>query len=218
MDTTQTLDDIEARVLGCLIEKGLATPEYYPLSLNALQNACNQKSNRDPVVSYDDMTVARALESLRQKQLVYLSGSGRVPKYGQNFTKNNNLINQEAGVIAVLMLRGPQTVSELRTRTERTSKFESLAEVNEAIRTLEEVAMMVKLPRRPGHKESRYAHLLSGEPKVDDAQYQPRPETATIEVRAENERIKNLEEEIKALREQVEQIKKEFLEFKGQFE
>ena len=113
------LNDIEVRVLGSLMEKSMATPEYYPLSLNGLTNACNQKSNRDPVVSFDEPTVVRALDSLREKQLVVLSASSRVPKYAEIFSETHKLVKREAAFIMVLLLRGPQTLGELRGRTER---------------------------------------------------------------------------------------------------
>ena len=112
------LNDVEVRVLGSLMEKSMTTPEYYPLSLNALTNACNQKSNRDPVVSFDETTVVRALDSLREKQRVVLSASSRVPKYAEIFSGNRKMVIRESALIMVLMLRGPQTIGELRGRTE----------------------------------------------------------------------------------------------------
>ena len=127
------LTDIEVRVLGCLIEKSMTTPDYYPLSLNALTNACNQKSNRAPVVNLDETTVVRALDSLREKQLVVLSASSRVPKYAEVLTGSRKLVTREAALIMVLLLRGPQTVGELRGRTERAYKFGTLAEVEETL-------------------------------------------------------------------------------------
>jgi uncharacterized protein YceH (UPF0502 family) len=202
------LDDIEVRVLGSLMEKSMTTPEYYPLSLNALTNACNQKSNRDPVVTFDETTVVRALDSLREKQLAVLSASSRVPKYAEVFAGTRNLVNREVALIMVLLLRGPQTVGELRGRTERAYKFEDLAEAEATLDELEESGYVTKLPRMAGRKESRYAHLLAGEVQVEEAA--PRLEPAAIVVRAENERITALEEEVQRLRQEFDKFKREF--------
>jgi len=194
--------------LGSLMEKSIATPEYYPLSLNALTNACNQKSNRDPVVTFDETTVVRALDSLREKQLAVLSASSRVPKYAEVFAGTRNLVNREVALIMVLLLRGPQTVGELRGRTERAYKFEDLAEAEATLDELEESGYVTKLPRMAGRKESRYAHLLAGEVQVEEAA--PRLEPAAIVVRAENERITALEEEVQRLRQEFDKFKREF--------
>ena len=202
------LNDIEVRVLGSLMEKSMTTPEYYPLSLNALTNACNQKSNRDPVVTFDETTVVRALDSLREKQLAVLSASSRVPKYAEVFAGTRNLVNREVALIMVLLLRGPQTVGELRGRTERAYKFEDLAEAEATLDELEESGYVTKLPRMAGRKESRYAHLLAGEVQVEEAA--PRLEPAAIVVRAENERIIALEEEVQRLRQEFDKFKREF--------
>ena len=202
------LNDIEVRVLGSLMEKSMTTPEYYPLSLNALTNACNQKSNRDPVVTFDETTVVRALDSLREKQLVVLSASSRVPKYAEVFAGTRNLVNREVALIMVLLLRGPQTVGELRGRTERAYKFKDLAEAEATLEELEESGYVTKLPRMAGRKESRYAHLLAGEVQVEEAA--PRLEPAAIVVRAENERITALEEEVQRLRQEFDKFKREF--------
>ena len=202
------LNDIEVRVLGSLMEKSMTTPEYYPLSLNALTNACNQKSNRDPVVTFDETTVVRALDSLREKQLAVLSASSRVPKYAEVFAGTRNLVNREVALIMVLLLRGPQTVGELRGRTERAYKFKDLAEAEATLDELEESGYVTKLPRMAGRKESRYAHLLAGEVQVEEAA--PRLEPAAIVVRAENERISALEEEVQRLRQEFDKFKREF--------
>ena len=202
------LDDIEVRVLGSLLEKSMTTPEYYPLSLNALTNACNQKSNRDPVVAFDEATVVRALDSLREKQLVVLSTSSRVPKYAEVFVNIRKLVQREAALMMVLMLRGPQTIGELRGRTERVYRFEDLVEVEATLDELAESGYVKKLPRMAGRKESRYAHLLAGEVEVEEAA--PKPEPATVIVRAENERIAALEEELQKLRQDFEAFKKQF--------
>src|SRR5271156_1780022 len=158
------LDPVEARVLGSLLEKEITTPEYYPLSLNALLNACNQKSNRDPMVHFDEETVDRVLDVLRDKGLLLnITGAGsRVPKYGHRLSEKLNLGRREMAVLCELMLRGPQTLGELRTRAERMHPFDDLAEVESVLDRMPELA--VKLPRRPGEKEARYAHLLSGAP------------------------------------------------------
>jgi len=210
------LNDIEVRVLGSLLEKSMTTPEYYPLSLNALTNACNQKSNRDPVVSFDETTVVRALDSLRDKQLVVLSASSRVPKYAEIFAGNRKLVTRESALIMTLMLRGPQTVGELRGRTERAYKFEDLAEVEATLDELGESGYVTKLPRMPGRKESRYAHLLAGDVQVEETA--PGPEPAAMVVRAENERITALEEEVQRLRQEFDTLQDEFARFKKEFE
>src|SRR6202034_2665889 len=157
-----SLDADEVRVLGSLLEKEITTPEYYPLSLNALLNACNQKSNRDPVVHFDEDTVERALYTLRDKGLtVNITGAGsRVPKFGHRLSEKLNLGRRELAVLCELMVRGPQTLGELRTRAERMHPFDDLAEVESVLDRMPE--LVTKLPRRPGEKEARYAHLLSG--------------------------------------------------------
>ena len=210
------LNDVEVRVLGSLMEKSMTTPEYYPLSLNALTNACNQKSNRDPVVSFDETTVVRALDSLREKQLVVLSASSRVPKYAEIFSGNRKLVTRESALIMVLMLRGPQTIGELRGRTERAYKFGDLEEVEATLAELDESGYVTKLPRMPGRKESRYAHLLAGNVEIEEEA--PRPEPAAIVVRAENERIAALEEEVQRLRQEFDALQDKFTKFKKEFE
>ena len=210
------LNDIEVRVLGSLLEKSMTTPEYYPLSLNALTNACNQKSNRDPVVAFDETTVIRALESLREKQLAVLSASSRVPKYAEVFAGNRKLVTREIALIMVLLLRGPQTIGELRGRTERAYKFENLAEVETTLDELAESGYVTKLPRMAGRKESRYAHSLAGDVQVEEMP--PSPEPAAIVVRAENERIAALEEEIQKLRQEFDTLQSEFKKFIKEFE
>ncbi|MHB8790471.1 MAG: YceH family protein [Desulfobulbaceae bacterium] len=211
------LNAVEARVLGCLLEKEMATPEYYPLSLNGLVNACNQKSNREPVVSYDEHAVAQALESLKGKRLVWRTDAARVPKYGQELDKKFSLEVRELAVLCLLLLRGPQTVGELRGRTERLYGFADLEEVATTLQGLEEMALVRKLPRQPGRKESRYAHLLGGEPEnVEPAA--AAPEAATVQVRAENERLAALEEEVNSLRTELAELRAAFLDFKRQFE
>ncbi|HEX8181004.1 MAG TPA: YceH family protein [Pyrinomonadaceae bacterium] len=217
------LDDVEVRVLGSLIEKQVTTPEYYPLTLNALLHACNQSSNREPVVAYDERTVASALERLREKKLarVVQTADGRVPKYRHVLTEVIPLKSAELAVLCVLLLRGPQTVGELRGRTERLYSFSELAYVEATLQALMEHAagpLVVKLPRQAGRKESRYAHLLAGPVEVEEQPRSLRLEPATIAVRAENERIAGLEREVAALRGELAELQQQFAEFKKQFE
>jgi len=217
----QILTQVEVRVLGSLMEKEITTPEYYPLTLNALVNACNQISNRDPVVSFDERTVARALESLREKRLAWMvTGIGRVPKYEHRLSEALKLAEQELAVLCVLMLRGPQTVGEIRGRTTRLYEFKELEEVELTLQALmtAEPPLAIKLPRQPGTKESRYAHLLAGEVQVEEREAAPRLEPATLEVRQENERIAKLEEELTHVRNELADLKRQFVDFKKQFE
>jgi len=199
------LNDIEVRVLGSLVEKELTTPEYYPLSLNALTNACNQKSNRDPVMNLGEGDVARALDSLRFKQLALLSGEGgRVPKYRHALVEKFRFSPADLAVLCELLVRGAQTAGELRTRCERMHRFADLAA---AEATLEELMdrtppCVAKLPRQPGRKEPRYCHLFAGEPDLS-------AEAAPVEARgggAENERIAALEQEVAALRQELAEL------------
>jgi uncharacterized protein len=217
------LNDAEVRVLGSLIEKQLTTPEYYPLTLNALTHACNQISNRDPVVAYDEKTVARALESLREKNLAYIfyGSESRVPKYKHVVPEVLHLTPPQVAVMCVLMLRGPQTVGELRGRTTRLHEFKELAEVEatlEELTTRDAPPLVARLPKLPGRKESRYAHLLAGMVEVEAEAAAPRMEAATREVRAENERIASLEATVETLRGEVAELRQQFDDFKKQFE
>ena len=217
----QKLTAVEVRVLGSLIEKEITTPEYYPLTLNALVNACNQISNRDPVVSFDDKIVARALEDLREKKLVWMvTGVGRVPKYEHRFAEALKLAEQELAVLCVLMLRGSQTVGEIRGRTGRLYEFKELEEVELTLQALmtAEPPLVVKLPRQPGTKESRYAHLLSGEVQIEEREVAPRIEPAVLEVHRENEKFAKLEEDLAQVRIELSELKQEFVDFKKQFE
>ena len=218
-----TLNAVEARVIGSLMEKQITTPEYYPLTLNALVNACNQISNRDPVVSYDEKTVVRALESLREKQLAWMvTGAGsRVPKYEHRLTEALSLAEQEVAALCVLILRGPQTVGEIKGRTTRMYEFKELEEVEMTLQSLanaEPRPLVVKLPRQPGTKESRYAHLLSGEVHIEEHAAAPRLEAATLEVHAENERIDGLARQVETLQQELAELKEQFIDFKKQFE
>jgi uncharacterized protein YceH (UPF0502 family) len=202
------LTEAEVRVLGSLIEKESTTPEYYPLSLNALTLACNQKNNRDPVVSYDESTVGEALASLRAKNLARRSSaSSRVTKYEHSILEVFNLGRRELALLCTLMLRGPQTVGELRDRSERMRSFSDLEEVEACLDTLmrwEPSALATRLPRQPGMKEPRYMHLLSGQ--------------AEIPVRSSPEQPAPLEEQVEALRREVRELREEFAKFRCQFE
>ena len=202
------LDATEARVLGSLMEKEIATPDYYPLSLNALVNACNQKSNRDPVVSYGEEVVERAVDSLRAKGLAVriMGGESRVPKHGQRFTEKFNLGRREAAVLCVLILRGPQTVGELRGRSERLYTFDGLEAVESTLARLAEMEFVKKLPRQAGFKEQRWAHLLTGDVEVAE-------EAASTAERGPSDR-----ERIAALERVVADLKREFEEFRRKFE
>lgn len=216
-----TLSDIEVRVLGSLVEKELTTPEYYPLSLNSLTNACNQKSNRDPVLVLAEEDVVRALDSLRFKQLVVLSSDGgRVPKYRHLLAEKQGLMPAELAIICELLLRGPQTVGELRTRGERMHHFGDLAAVEEVLQELSqrENSLITLLPRQPGRKEGRYAQLFSGLPECADENSEAHTEAARQRVAADNERISRLEEEVAALRGEVVALQQQMAEFRAQFE
>ena len=224
-DPIPPLDATEVRVLGSLIEKQITTPDYYPLTLNALVNACNQLTNREPVVSFDDQTVVRALDHLREKRLATLfSGAeSRVAKYKHTLTDALLLTPGEVALLCVLMLRGPQTLGELRTRSERLFTFDTVAEVEETLNALasrQPQPLVLKLPRQPGTKEPRYTHLLSGpaEAPNDTSERAVKPEPAPLAVRAEDGRFARLEQECAALRRELEELRQQFAEFRKQFE
>ena len=223
-DPLPPLNAAEVRVLGSLIEKQITTPDYYPLTLNALVNACNQLTNRDPVVAFDDQTVVRALDGLRDKRLatMFTGAESRVAKYKHTLTDALLLTPGEVALLCVLMLRGPQTLGELRTRSERLFTFDTMPEVEEALNALaarEPQPLVAKLPRQPGTKESRYGHLLTGPTTPVVAQETSlRPEPATLAVRAENERIAKLEQETSELRRELGERKQQFADFRKQFE
>ncbi|NVO00559.1 MAG: YceH family protein [Geobacteraceae bacterium] len=216
---TMPINDVETRILGALIEKELTTPEYYPLTLNSLTNACNQKSNRDPVVAFDEEDVVRGLDKMRVKGYARLSGEGgRVPKYCHCL--GEKLAPPELAVLAELLLRGPQTLGELRTRCERMSPFADIAAVEEVLADLQKFELMfvTLLPRQPGQKEQRYAHLLSGEPVFQSVEKELSPEKARVRVMAEDERFAALEAEVHELKDEVASLKKIIDEFRAQFE
>jgi uncharacterized protein YceH (UPF0502 family) len=198
----------EARALGSLIEKAITTPEYYPLSINALTNACNQKSSRDPIMNVDVESVILAVGRLKQKQLAYETfiGGNRVPKYGHRIREVFDFSPQEIAMMCVLLLRGPQTVGELRSRTERLCRFKDLAEVEATLKQLmerESGPLVVKLPRQFGRKECRYAHLLCGDVKIDEP-----AEPAVISVGADDNRIAAIERQVETLRAELDELKK----------
>lgn len=211
------LDSPEARVLGALMEKEIATPDYYPLSLNALVNACNQKSNREPVVAYDEETVEAALESLRVKGLALrISGESRVPKHAQRFTEKFNLGRREAAVICMLLLRGPQTPGELRSRIDRLYQFDDLEAVENTLSQLGEREFVRKLPRQSGSREARWAHLLYGEIEAADERLE-----VTAHAPAAPDRgilDQSAIDKIRALEEELAQLRREFDDFRRRFE
>jgi len=214
------LSRMEVRVLGCLIEKELATPEYYPLTLNALANACNQKSNRNPIMTMEETEVSASLDSLRARQLALVSAEGgRVPKYRHALMERLRLDPAELALLAELLLRGPQTVGELRNRGERMHPFADLAAVEEALQELKERTppLVAPLPRMPGHKEQRYAHLFAGEVEPPGEAHEQQ-ELDRNSIMAENDRIAILEEEISSLRSEVAELRRSVEEFKAQFE
>jgi uncharacterized protein YceH (UPF0502 family) len=212
------LTEIEARIVGSLIEKQLTTPEYYPLTLNALVAACNQKSNREPVVNYDEKTVLSALDDLRDKNIVYVfyGSSSRVPKYKHILPDVYELEPSETAVMCVLMLRGPQTIGEIKERTGRLYNFRDLTDVSETLDNLlkREEPLITRLERAPGQSAERYAHLLSGEV----TSYTPPERTSRAGGAASDERIEKLEREIESLKNDLVAIRGEFEDFKKQFE
>ena len=214
------LTDVETRVLGSLIEKEMTTPDYYPMSLNALTNACNQSSNREPVVHYDEATVAGAIESLRKRSLVRVvqqSGS-RVFKYRHLVNETLGLVSRQAAVLGVLMLRGPQTLGELKTRASRLTAFESLDDVETSLEQLVARApspLATVLERRPGQKEVRYAHLLSGVPTYDTVDA---PEPAAASAPRGADRLAALEATVEELRREVTDLRSQLEAFRKQFD
>jgi uncharacterized protein YceH (UPF0502 family) len=212
-----TLDPVEVRVIGCLIEKRVTTPEYYPLTLNSLVLACNQTTNRDPVTSYDEGAVGRALESLRIKALVWTLRGGRAIKYEHRFAEKFKLAAPEMAVMCVLMLRGPQTTGEIRGRTGRLHAFAGLEEVDAAIESLtrSDPPLVTKLPRAPGTKESRFAHLLGSEVAVSMSESSSVAEPV-VEPRHDDDRIARLESEVAAIRDEIETLRREFQDLKTQ--
>ena len=230
------LTEIETRVLGSLIEKDITTPDYYPLSLNALVNACNQKNNRDPVMTLDEAAVRDALATLQEKRIAGpASGAdSRVTKFEHRLQEVFNFDRREIAVVCVLLLRGPQTPGELRSRTDRMYHFEALDDV---VSTLDRVAQREPplarvLPRQPGTKESRYSHLFSGEPPVSPAaedvdmnvartcpeRQSKGPSPATAGTNSTADRLTALEEEVARLRQELSEVQQQLAAFRKQFE
>src|SRR6202171_5224713 len=214
------LNEMEARVLGALVEKEITTPDYYPLSLNSLVNACNQKSNRDPVTNLDDDAVRGALRTLHDNSLArsVSAADSRVTKYEHRLQEAFNFARREAALFCELLLRGPQTPGELRTRAERMHRFDDLSEVQSTLQHLmkREPPLVKVLPRQPGTKEARYAHLLSGD--VEPFQQQSSPKAAATHNLEDHERIARLENDLRGLQEEVSDLKQQLLDFRKQFQ
>lgn len=209
------LSETETRILGALVEKQITTPEYYPLTLNALTAACNQKNNRHPVTSYTENDVSAAVETLREKNLVYVfyGSTSRVPKFKHVMPEVLHLTAPETALMCALMLRGPQTPGELRGNASRLYEFAGLDEVEQTLAGLithEPDTLVVRLPRQAGQKEVRFAHLLSGAPA--DIPIDPLPPAASIPSR------QTLEQKVDALSTEVEKLRLQFEEFKKQFD
>lgn len=216
----EPLRDIEVRVLGCLIEKEMTTPESYPMSVNSLVIACNQKSNRSPIMTMTDEDVTRALNRLRYMQMTVVSSEGgRVPRYRHILAENVRLVPAELAVISELLVRGPQTAGELRTRCERMCPFPDLAAMEDVLKELTERnrPLVTSLPRQPGRKEVRHAHLFSGKPIISDEEQQVAPEPARRRVMVENERIAQLEAEVAALRGEIATLRRTAEDFRNRF-
>jgi len=220
------LTEIETRVLGALIEKDITTPDYYPLSLNALVNACNQKNNRDPVMTLDEAAVRDALATLQEKRLAGpASGAdSRVTKFEHRLQEVFNFDRREIAIVCVLLLRGPQTPGELRSRTERMYHFEALDDI---VSTLDRLAQREPplarvLPRQPGTKEFRYTHLFSGEPPESDATGGANAVRLSAPVTAATnsvaDRVTTLENEVSRLRQELLVVQEQLASFRRQFE
>jgi uncharacterized protein len=211
---------METRVLGALIEKELTTPEYYPLSLNALVNACNQKSNRDPVMNLNEDAVSQALRSLDKEGLAGPADAmdNRVTKFGHRLQEAFNFDRREIAVLCELLLRGPQTPGELRSRAERMHHFDDLGQVQSTLQRLaqREPPVVKVLPRQPGTKEARYTHLLAGDVQTQTPHAAPEAEIARGN--SSGERIARLENEVADLREEVSGLKQQLATFRKQFE
>ena len=217
-----TLTPIEIRVLGSLIEKQITTPEYYPLTLNALTAACNQKNNRNPVTSFSESDIEEALYTLREKNLAYVfhGSTSRVPKYKHVAPEVIHLSPPEVAAMCVLMLSGAQTVGEIRTRGSRLYDFSGLEEVEETLRALaarEDEPLVVKLPRQAGQKDARFVHLLAGPPDIE-AFSESAPAERSSRRATDNDRVAALEHQVEALLEQVAALSAQFEAFKKQFE
>ena len=212
------LSPMEARVLGCLIEKAVTTPEYYPLTLSALTAACNQKSNRDPIMQADEKEVVRALDNLREKKLAssVALASSRVPKYRHTILDVLALTPRQLALLCELVLRGPQTTGELRTHAARMAPFTDTTEAQSVLNELavwEGGPLISKFPRQIGQREERYGHRLCGEIPGEAKVSQPSLEPARLAVMAENERIAAMETHVAALGDELERLKAQFSDF-----
>ena len=214
------LNEVETRVLGALIEKDITTPDYYPLSLNALVNACNQKNNREPVMNLDEDAIRQALDALHAQNLAGPAGGAdsRVTKYEHRMQEVFNFSRGETAILCVLLLRGPQTPGELRGRTERMHRFEALEDVQSTLQRLmqREPPMVRVLPRQPGTKEARYMHLLSGDAQEFSA---ASVASATIAEHSEsNGALQRLASEVQELRKEVAELREQLASFRKAFE
>jgi uncharacterized protein YceH (UPF0502 family) len=214
------LNEIEVRILGVLVEKEITTPDYYPLSLNALRNACNQRSNREPVMDLNESTVREGLDNLNRKGLAgpVSTAESRVTKYAHRLQEVFNFSRRETAVLCVLFLRGPQTPGELRVHTERMYRFDDLATVESTLHHLMErqPPLVKKLARPPGTKEARYAHLLAGDVETWDAGSQSALSSGVVY--PDDERLARLESEVATLQEQLAELRQQFADFRKQFE
>ncbi|HEX9152771.1 MAG TPA: YceH family protein [Flavobacterium sp.] len=211
--TLPVLDVVEQRVLGALMEKSKTTPDYYPMTLNALTAACNQKTSRKPVVNYDDETVVLALNSLKKRGLISTAtgGSSRVVKYKHNFAIAFPVLPSEVAIICLLLLRGPQTPGELNTSSGRLYEFETLEEVQEVLEKLGggETPYVIQMPRRPGQKEVRYMHLLGGTPDFEEEELPEEPARRSVG-ELEN-RVAKLERDYAEMKEALDKLLKELM-------
>jgi uncharacterized protein len=212
----------EVRVLGVLIEKQITTPDYYPLTLNALVNGCNQTTSRDPIVQYDESTVTRALAGLRDQKLAfaYSGADSRVMKYGHKLPERLELAPPETAALCLLLLRGPQTAGEIRNRSGRLHEFATVPDVESALEALishKPHPLAVRLPRQTGFKEARTAHLLSGAVAVTSSGSTPATPAATLPLTAAN-RVEQLEGDVAQLRNELAELRQQFASFKKQFE
>ncbi len=214
------LNEVECRVLGSLVEKEITTPEYYPLSLNALINACNQKSNREPVMNLDEAVVRQALHTLDGQSLVrsVSASDSRVTKYEHRLQEAFNFYRHEIAILCALLLRGPQTPGELRVRAERMHAFDDLSAVQSSLQHLmkREPPLVKILPRQPGTKEARYAHLLSGDVVEQEGKLDTAPRIATHS--PDGDRVSVLEKEVAVLKDDITDLKQQFAAFRKQFE
>ncbi len=221
MDTL--FNPVEARVIASLVEKQITTPNNYPLTLTSLTTACNQKSNRYPATDLTEEEVVRALFHLRELNIAWekAPAGSRVMKYSHDISQKFDFTDQQLAVMTELMLRGPQTPGELRTRCERMHPLGDINQATEVVQSLvdyPESPLAMKLPREPGRRDSRYAHLLCGEPEISDEPIAIAPNAAVVAVRAENERIAELEQTVQELQTNFAELTRQFAEFKEQFE